>query len=89
MPISNGALVSIFSTLETECVVTLEMDMEMDSHGGHSDDDLQRDEQFFVRQCGATESIIPQTLGHQPYLCQSLLFVSDVPKPSFVLVRPR
>ena len=51
------------------------------------DDVLQRDEQFFVWLCGATESIVQQTLGHQPFHCQSLLVVSDFPKPSFVLVR--
>ena len=50
-------------------------------------DVLQRDEQFFVWHCGATESIVQQTLGHQPFHCQSLFFVSDFRKPSFILVR--
>ena len=51
------------------------------------DDVLQRDEQFFVWQCGATESTVQQTLGRQPLDLHSLLFVSDFPEPSFVLVR--
>ena len=51
------------------------------------DDVLQRDEQFFVWQFAATESIVQQTLGHQPFHYQSLLFISNLPKPSFVLVR--
>ena len=51
------------------------------------DDVLQRDEPFFVWQCGATELVVQQTLGHQPLNCQNLLFVSNFPKPSFVLVR--
>ena len=50
------------------------------------DDDFQRDEQLFVWQLGARESIVQQALGHQPFHCQSLLFVSDFPKPPFVLV---
>ena len=51
------------------------------------DDVLQRDEQFFVWQCGATESIVQLTLKHQLFHSKSLFFVSDFPKPWFVLVR--
>ena len=52
------------------------------------DDVLQRNKQFFVWQCGATEPIVQQTLkGINLCHCQSRLFVSDFPKPSFVLVR--
>ena len=73
MPISIGALVSIFFTLGVERVVTLSM--------------MMFSEQFFVWQCGATESIVLRTLGHQLFHCLSLFFVSDFPEPSFVLVR--
>ena len=38
-------------------------------------------------QCGAAESTVQQTLGPQPFYCQSLVSVSDFPEPSFVLVR--
>ena len=51
------------------------------------DDVLQRDEQFFVWQRGATESIVQQTLGHQRCHCQNILVFFDVPKLSFILVR--
>ena len=50
------------------------------------DDALQRDEQFFVWLCDTTESIVQQTLGHQQFHCQALLFVKGLPKPSYLFV---
>ena len=76
IPISIGALVSVSFALAAECVVTLSVMMFSSARSCSSHD-----------QCGATESIVQQTRGHQPLHCQSLLFVSNFPRPSFVLVR--
>ena len=78
MPISNGALVSIFCTLDATCVVTLSMMMFSSAMS----------KQFSREASGATESIVQQTHKHQLFFTARIFFfVWDFPEPSFVLVR--
>ena len=52
------------------------------------DDVLQRDEQFFAWQCGATESIVQQTLGRRPFFTARVFSSSRIfPNlPSYLFV---
>ena len=73
MPISIGALVSIFFTFDAECVVTLSMKVFSSAMSNSS------------RWCHEIDSSANSQASI--FHCQNLLFISSFPKPSFVLVR--
>ena len=74
MPISIGALVSVFFTLGAECVVTLSMIMFSNAMRTLR----------MAAWCHGIDS--SANLKHQLFHCQSLFFVSNFAKPSFVPV---